>query len=69
MQWLFFALMGSFLPVMWFALLETRGAVILTRIATQKRKETGDNRYRSHAELERPPMLELIKISAVRPFW
>ena len=68
-QWIFFGLVTALLPVMFFTLKETRASVILTRIAKKKRAETGDERYRSHAELERPPMIELVKLSLTRPFW
>ncbi|KAI0027159.1 drug transporter [Vararia minispora EC-137] len=46
---------------------ETRSSVILTHRAKKMRKETGDERYRSKAELEQPPILELIRISCIRP--
>jgi hypothetical protein len=68
-QYIFLGLMGLLLPVMFLTLKETRASVILTRMARKKRAETGDERYRSHAELERPPMIELVKLSLTRPFW
>lgn len=36
-------------------------------MAHAKRKETGDVRYRSKADEERPPLLQLLQISLLRP--
>jgi hypothetical protein len=41
--------------------------VILTRRAAALRKSSGNDRYRSRSEISRPPLIELIKISATRP--
>ena len=46
---------------------ETRASVILTRIARKLRKTTGDDKYRSRTEDDRPPMMELVKLSVFRP--
>ena len=55
------------LPVMWVVMKETRASVILTRIARRKRKESGEERWRSRTEDDRPPMRELVKLSVFRP--
>lgn len=68
-QWIFFGQMALLLPIMFFTLKETRASVILTRMARKRRAETGDERYRSHSELERPSMTELVKLSLTRPFY
>lgn len=44
-------------------------SVLLTRIAKDLRKTTGDKRYRSRAEDERPTLKDLIIISLTRPMW
>lgn len=46
---------------------ETRMPVLLTRRAKQIRKETGDARYCSRAELELPSLRTLLYISCTRP--
>ncbi|KAH8100406.1 MFS general substrate transporter [Cristinia sonorae] len=46
---------------------ETRSSVILTRLARRKRKETGDERYRSHAEESDAGLRRLIWVSCTRP--
>lgn len=47
---------------------ETRGSIILTRLAKKARKETGDARYRARAEDETASLKTLIWISSTRPF-
>jgi hypothetical protein len=46
---------------------ETRATIVLTRLASKKRKETGDNRYQAKAEIEKQNLMTLIKISCTRP--
>jgi hypothetical protein len=46
---------------------ETRPSIILTRIAKNMRKETGDVRYRAQIEDERPSLRNLVYISCTRP--
>lgn len=46
---------------------ETRSAVLLTRMAKNLRKETGDHRYRARVEDERASLKTLIYISCTRP--
>jgi len=45
---------------------ETRGSVVLTRKAKKLRKETGDQRYRSQAELETPTLKHLLHVTTTR---
>lgn len=52
---------------LFFSSLSIPASVILTRMASKLRKETGKE-YRSKAEQSRPPMLELIRLSVSRPF-
>jgi MFS family permease len=52
--------------VFWLILKETRGDVILKRRAKKLRKKTGREVY-AESELEKPPILELLKISFMRP--
>ena len=46
---------------------ETRGGVVLTRIAKRLRKKSGDLRYRARIEDERASFRTLIYISCTRP--
>ncbi|TFK67701.1 MFS general substrate transporter [Pluteus cervinus] len=46
---------------------ETRSAVLLTKMARQLRKDTGDHRYRARIEDERDSLKTLIFISCTRP--
>jgi len=46
---------------------ETRATIVLTRLASKKRKETGDDRYQAKAEIEKQNLITLIKISCTRP--
>ncbi|KAL7410593.1 major facilitator superfamily domain-containing protein [Mrakia frigida] len=66
-QWINGAMTIVLLPLMFVVMKETRASVILTRMASKLRKETGKE-YRSKAEQSRPPMLELIRLSVSRPF-
>jgi len=68
-QWISTIIGFAFVVLMYFTMKETRSAVLLTRIAKKLREITGDDRYRARAEDERPPLKELIKISATRPMW
>jgi len=47
---------------------ETRSTVILTRMARKVRKDTGDDRYRARAEINKPSLASMIAISCTRPF-
>ena len=48
-------------------MVETRSAVLLTRIASKIRQETGNFRYRARVEDERDSLKHLIYISCTRP--
>ena len=58
---------GAFALCTILVLCETRPAVILARIAKNIRKTTGDTRYRSTSEIDKPSMLSLIKTTCKRP--
>lgn len=58
---------GFILIVLLLFLKETRGTIILTRRAAKLRKQTGDDRYKARAELERASVSVLIKNSLTRP--
>jgi MFS family permease len=66
-QWIQGAVTIALLPMMVVVMKETRASVILTRIARQKRKQTGEEKWRSRTEDSRPPMRELVKLSVFRP--
>ncbi|CAO1618429.1 unnamed protein product [Sympodiomycopsis kandeliae] len=60
-------IVNSALFIALFAFLrENRGSVLLTRRAKKLRKETGDNRYRSAAEIESPSIKALLHASTTR---
>lgn len=46
---------------------ETRSSVILTRLARDARRVTGDNRLKARMEVERVSILDLLKIACTRP--
>ena len=46
---------------------ETRSSVILTRLARDARRVTGDNRLKARMEVERVSILDLFKIACTRP--
>jgi hypothetical protein len=48
-------------------LYETRCSIILARIAKDIRKATGDPRYRSSFEIDKPSLLSMIKTTLTRP--
>jgi len=57
---------GAMIPVFWLILRETRGDVILAKRAKKLRKETGKEIY-AKSELEKANVMNLIKISFMRP--
>lgn len=68
-RWIFYVQIiynAGLIPIFWFILRETRGDVILARRAKKLRKETDKPIY-AESELNRPPILELIKLSFYRP--
>lgn len=64
---LFLRFSGAFVLAVVLVLSETRSSIVLARIAKDFRKTTGDPRYRSSAEIDKPNMLSLIKTSCTRP--
>lgn len=46
---------------------ETRGSVLLTKIAKKMRKDTGDSKYRARIEDERGSLKSLMLVSLTRP--
>lgn len=65
--WLMLAFGGACWLLSVFTLKETYAPVILHKRAKQLRKETGDDRYYTQYERERPPMRKLLKTSLTRP--
>lgn len=64
---LFLRFTGAIVLGVILVLSETRSSIILARIAKDIRKTTGDSRYRTSAEIDKPDMLSLIKTSCTRP--
>lgn len=62
-----YRIMGLLTIVITFFMKETRTAVLLTRIAKQMRKKTGNLRFRARVEDERASLKTLIVISLTRP--
>ncbi|KAJ9107641.1 hypothetical protein QFC21_001101 [Naganishia friedmannii] len=76
-QWIQVIIFAVFLPFI-MLIPETREAVILRRKAAKKRKEsrktgeqgkTEETVYLARSEVNKPPLIELIKISSLRPIW
>ncbi|KAI0784520.1 major facilitator superfamily domain-containing protein [Abortiporus biennis] len=68
-QWIHLIVTGALILAIPTIMKETRASVLLTRIARKLRKETGDNRYKSRAEVERASLKTLIYVSCTRPLW
>ncbi|KAI0272421.1 major facilitator superfamily domain-containing protein [Gloeopeniophorella convolvens] len=66
-QWFHVIATGFVLASLILFMRESRTTVILNRLAKKKRKETGDERYKSHAEVETPSLRALLAISCTRP--
>jgi MFS family permease len=64
--WIQIIVDGSLLPLFWFILTETRGDVILAKRAHKMRKAGHVNRF-ARSELDKPGILEALKISFMRP--
>ncbi|OAX39680.1 MFS general substrate transporter [Rhizopogon vinicolor AM-OR11-026] len=60
---------GAFTLCVILVLSETRSSVILARIAKHVRKTTGDPRYRSGSEIDKPNLLSMIKMTCTRPLY
>lgn len=68
-QWVHAMFTGTFVLGVIFVMSETRSSIILAQITKDTRKMTGDPRYRSSAEVDRPSMSSLIKTSCTRPLY
>lgn len=68
-QWVQMIICAVYLIAFPVVLKETRSSIILTRIAKNMRKETGDVRYRAQIEDERPSLRSLVYISCTRPIY
>ncbi|KAG1863137.1 MFS general substrate transporter, partial [Suillus subluteus] len=68
-QWVHAMFTGAFMLGVILVMSETRSSIILAHIAKDTRKMTGDPRYRSSAEIDRPSMTSLIKTSCTRPLY
>ncbi|KAI0037375.1 hypothetical protein FA95DRAFT_1614275 [Auriscalpium vulgare] len=67
LQWLRLIVTALCLVLLVLFMRETRTSVILSRRAKKLRAETGDDRYRSVAEVELPSLKTLFIISCTRP--
>ncbi|KAJ2929472.1 hypothetical protein H1R20_g7617, partial [Candolleomyces eurysporus] len=67
-QWVQMIICGVFILLLPF-MGETRSSIILTKMARDLRKKTGDKRYRARVEDERGSLLSLIWVSCTRPFY
>ncbi|KII96068.1 hypothetical protein PLICRDRAFT_48991 [Plicaturopsis crispa FD-325 SS-3] len=68
-QWIQLILIGAYLIMMPFTMQETRSLVLLTRVARELRKETGNEAYHSHAEVEHVSLWTRVWISCSRPVY
>lgn len=79
-QWIQVIIFGAFLPFL-MVIPETRDGVILRRKAATMRKEmrklagkestnaTVDFEYRAKSEVDKPRLIDLVKVSLTRPIW
>lgn len=65
-QWVQLIINGAVFLLLLVFLRENRGSVLLTRRAKKLRKETGDSRYRSAAEIESPSLKAMLHASTTR---
>ena len=66
-NWVLFGMAVLVAIFTYFLLDETRASVLLTRKAKRLRKETGDERYLSKAEVEKTSLIEMWKTNLRRP--
>lgn len=66
-NWVLFGMAVLVAIFTYFLLDETRASVLLTRKAKRIRKETGDERYLSKAEVEKTSLIEMWKTNLRRP--
>ncbi|KAG1767681.1 MFS general substrate transporter, partial [Suillus occidentalis] len=68
-QWVHVMTSGLYVLDVIFVMSETRSSIVLNHIARDTRKRTGDPRYRSSAEIDKPSISSLIKTSCTRPIY
>ncbi|KAG2159177.1 major facilitator superfamily domain-containing protein [Suillus bovinus] len=68
-QWVHAMFSAAYILDVILVMSETRSSIVLTRIAKDTRKMTGDPRYRSSAEINKRSMSSLIKTSCTRPLY
>ncbi|OAX38745.1 MFS general substrate transporter, partial [Rhizopogon vinicolor AM-OR11-026] len=68
-QWVHVMFAGAFVLTVILVFSETRSSIVLARIAKDVRKTTGDPRYQTSAEIDKPNILSLIKTSCTRPLY
>ncbi|KAH7924304.1 MFS general substrate transporter [Leucogyrophana mollusca] len=68
-QWIHAMFTGTYFISVLLFMQETRSSIILSRIAHKLRGETGDDKYRSKAEVEKPSLWQMTKVSCTRPIY
>ncbi|KAJ8581146.1 MFS general substrate transporter [Rhizopogon salebrosus TDB-379] len=68
-QWIHVIFSAAYVLNVALVLYETRCSIILARIAKDIRKATGDPRYRSSFEIDKPSLLSMIKTTLTRPLY
>ncbi|KAG2039237.1 MFS general substrate transporter [Suillus americanus] len=68
-QWVHVMVSGAYVLDVILVMSETRSSIVLAHIAKDTRKTTGDPRYRSSAEIDRPSIKSLVKTSCTRPLY
>ncbi|KAG2140823.1 major facilitator superfamily domain-containing protein [Suillus cothurnatus] len=68
-QWVHVMFSGAYVLDIILVMSETRSSIVLTHIARDIRKATGDPRYRCSAEIGKPSIKSLIKTSCTRPLY
>ncbi|KAG0703948.1 MFS general substrate transporter [Suillus ampliporus] len=66
-QWIHAIVSGVYSISVFIFMRETRSTVILTSLAHQMRKDTGDSRYHARSEENKPSLTSMIAISCARP--
>ncbi|KIM63377.1 hypothetical protein SCLCIDRAFT_15564 [Scleroderma citrinum Foug A] len=68
-QWIHAMISAMYAVLVLVVMSETRSSVILTRLARDARRVTGDNRLKARMEVERVSILDLLKIACTRPLY
>ncbi|KAH7908593.1 MFS general substrate transporter [Hygrophoropsis aurantiaca] len=68
-QWIHAMFTGIYFFCVLLFMKETRSSIILSRIAHKMRGDTGDIKYRTKAELEKPTLWQMTKTSCLRPIY